>query len=48
MPLPNVNPTQTKAWEKLENHFESIKNVHMKTMFADNPNRANDFTIQVP
>ncbi|WP_452220038.1 glucose-6-phosphate isomerase [Lacinutrix salivirga] len=45
MPLPTVNPTQTKAWNKLKNHFETIKNAHMKTMFANHPSRAHEFTI---
>jgi glucose-6-phosphate isomerase len=46
MALPTVNPTTTKAWKALQNHFESVKDVKMKALFADNKNRANAFTIQ--
>lgn len=46
MVLPQVNPTATKAWQKLHAHFNEIKNVHMKTWFQENANRADDFTIK--
>lgn len=46
MSLPNINPTTTKAWKKLEEHFKIIEDVHMKNLFADNHNRAKKFTIQ--
>lgn len=46
MALPTVNPTTTKAWKALQNHFESVKDVKMKALFAGNKNRANAFTIQ--
>ena len=45
--MKNVNPTETKAWQKLTNHFNSIKNTHLKTFFNENSNRKNDFTINV-
>lgn len=32
--LNSINPTQTKSWKKLQDHFEQIKNVHMKELFA--------------
>ena len=46
MALNSINPTQTKAWSKLKEHFEAIKDDHMKTWFAENPGRADEFTIQ--
>ncbi|WP_044400655.1 glucose-6-phosphate isomerase [Lacinutrix sp. Hel_I_90] len=46
MALPTVNPTTTKAWKALQNHFESVKDVKMKALFAGDKNRANAFTIQ--
>ncbi|MDP5157468.1 MAG: glucose-6-phosphate isomerase [Flaviramulus sp.] len=46
MSLPNVNPTTTSSWKKLSEHFEEIKNVHMKDLFAKDGNRANKFTIR--
>lgn len=42
----STNPTQTKAWERLEAHFADIKNIDLKKEFRENPGRANDFTIQ--
>lgn len=46
MALPTINPTQTKAWEKLQEHYKAVKNLHMKDLFEKNKNRANDFTIK--
>ena len=46
MALNSINPTQTKAWAKLNFHFEAVKDAHMKTWFAENPGRADKFTIQ--
>ncbi len=46
MALKSIDPTQTKAWKKLEEHFEDIKNVHMKHWFEEDTNRANRFTVK--
>lgn len=46
MALQSINPTQTKSWTKLKPHFEAVKDAHMKTWFAENPKRADEFTIQ--
>ena len=46
MALNSINPTQTKAWSKLSAHFETIKESQMKTWFKENPDRAEEFTIQ--
>lgn len=45
MALPKINPTTTKAWKKLQEHFHDIENVHMKDLFAIDAQRAEDFTI---
>lgn len=42
----STNPTQTKAWERLEAHFADIKNIDLKNEFREKPGRADDFTIQ--
>lgn len=44
--LQNINPTETKAWKGLENHFEAVKNVHTKTLFEKDPQRAEKFSIR--
>jgi len=46
MALQNINPTQTKAWSKLQQHFNTVKDVEMKQWFKDNAERANQFTIK--
>lgn len=45
MILPTINPTTTKAWEALKNHYETIKDSHLKDLFKQQPNRANNFSI---
>ena len=44
--LPKTDPTQTKSWQQLSEHFEKIKDVHMKDLFADDPQRFNRFSIR--
>ncbi len=45
MALKKINPTQTKAWRKLEEHFAAVKDVHMMEWFNTDPERANRFTM---
>ena len=46
MALPKINPTSTEAWQKLQEHFNNIENVHMKDLFDQDDNRADTFTIK--
>ena len=46
MSLKSINPTQTKAWNKLQQHFESIKEAHMTKWFEHQPERAQQMTIK--
>ncbi len=46
MGLAKINPTHTKAWQKLQAHFNTIKNTHMSDLFAQDKSRANTFSIQ--
>lgn len=45
MPLENINPTTTAAWQKLQQHFNEMKTVEMKTLFATDTNRTDKFHI---
>ncbi|MGL4394803.1 MAG: glucose-6-phosphate isomerase [Brevinema sp.] len=49
--LKNVNPLQTKAWSKLQSHFEEIKDIQMKDMFAkedkESQNRFEKFHLEL-
>ena len=44
--LKRINPTETKAWNKLQSHFNDIESQHMKDMFAADANRFKQFSIQ--
>jgi glucose-6-phosphate isomerase len=44
--LPKTNPTQTRSWQKLARHFEKIKDVEMRDLFAKDPDRFNRFSIR--
>lgn len=45
MALPSINPTTTKAWKALQNHFESVKDLKMKDLFEKNEDRANNLSL---
>lgn len=45
MALKSTNPTTTKSWSLLREHFNEVKNVHMKDLFSRNENRVNQMTI---
>ena len=46
MSLPKIDPTSTHAWKKLQVHFQSMEEVHMKELFEQNPDRANKLSLE--
>ena len=38
--------TQRAAWKTLESHYEKLRNVTLRSLFADDPDRASRFTIE--
>jgi glucose-6-phosphate isomerase len=46
MALPSINPTSTKAWEKLQSHYKLLQNQSLQSLFIENPNRVNAFHLQ--
>lgn len=44
--LKRQNPTETKSWQSLEEHFNLIKNTHLKELFEKDTNRFQKFSIQ--
>ncbi|MCO6480576.1 MAG: glucose-6-phosphate isomerase [Phaeodactylibacter sp.] len=44
--LNRQDPTQTKAWRKLDAHFQLMKERHMKELFAENPDRFEQFSLK--
>jgi len=45
--LDRVNPTETAAWKKLEEHFEKMKAAHMLDMFEEDRERFDKFSIKL-
>ena len=46
MALQKINPTQTTAWQNIQSHFETMKNVQMQELFAKDNNRAEKMHLQ--
>ncbi len=46
MPLQNIEPTATKSWAALREHYQEIKNHHLKDLFANDTQRAGNFSIK--
>ncbi|WP_223032533.1 glucose-6-phosphate isomerase [Hanstruepera marina] len=46
MSFPKINPTETLAWKNLQEHYYNIEHLHMKSLFANDVNRADKFTVQ--
>jgi glucose-6-phosphate isomerase len=44
--LKKIDPTKTKAWRDLSNHFSKMKGVHMKDLFAEDPRRFERFSLR--
>jgi len=45
MSLPSVNPTTTKAWKKLSQHFSEIEKLHINEMFASDKGRVEKMSL---
>ena len=43
--IPKIKPHQTDAWEKLERHYKKISELHLRELFADDPDRFKKFSI---
>lgn len=44
--LSKQNPTQTTAWKALQQHFTAMEKQEMKQLFADDPTRFQQFSLQ--
>jgi glucose-6-phosphate isomerase len=44
--LKHINPTTTPSWQALEKHFQSMCKVHMRDLFADDPQRFDKFSLR--
>lgn len=45
MALFKINPTETRSWEKLRNHFYEMQFVKIQQLFEEEPGRVGEFTI---
>ncbi len=46
--FPKINPTTTPSWKLLEEHYQVIKNVHLKELFKEDKDRFKKYSIGVP
>jgi len=46
MALQTINPSKTTAWQKLQSHFEAMKNVQMHDLFSKESNRTEKMHIE--
>ncbi|CAM4075300.1 glucose-6-phosphate isomerase [Gillisia limnaea] len=44
--MKNIDPTKTEAWKKLEKHFLEIRELEMKNLFQEDPQRSEDLKIE--
>ncbi len=45
MPLKNQNPTQAQAWKKLKETYQETKNLDMKSLFLNDAQRQEKYTL---
>jgi glucose-6-phosphate isomerase len=46
MALSKINPTKTQAWHLLKEHYDQIKDKHIRQWFNEDPQRFEKFSIQ--
>jgi glucose-6-phosphate isomerase len=46
MALQSIDPTTTRAWKNLREHYENSKGKHLRKLFEDDPDRATTFSLQ--
>ncbi|QEC45036.1 glucose-6-phosphate isomerase [Pseudobacter ginsenosidimutans] len=45
--LPKIKPQRTEVWKKLNTHYKKIKDVQIRELFAEDPERFNKFSLQL-
>ena len=45
--LPAINPTETRAWQKLTAHYLEMQAVHLRDLFQDDPKRFEKFHLML-
>jgi glucose-6-phosphate isomerase len=44
--LKSIDPTQTQSWQALQKHYASMRTVHMRDLFAADPQRFDNFALR--
>lgn len=44
--FPQTNPTTTKAWQKLQQHYNDSKNTHLRDLFKTDGDRFKKYSVQ--
>ena len=45
--LNRVNPTHTRSWRKLADHYNEMKEIHMIDLFEKDPHRFHKFSLRL-
>lgn len=40
-----ISPIETKTWKKLEKHYQATKDIHLKTLFENDKDRFEKFSL---
>lgn len=43
--MENINPSLTAAWHELEQHYQSVKDIHLRDLFANDADRFANFSL---
>uniref|UniRef100_A0A3B0M5S8 Glucose-6-phosphate isomerase n=1 Tax=Arsenophonus endosymbiont of Trialeurodes vaporariorum TaxID=235567 RepID=A0A3B0M5S8_9GAMM len=43
--MENINPSLTEAWHELEQHYQSVKDIHLRDLFANDADRFANFSL---
>ena len=46
--FPKINPTTTPSWKLLQEHYQEIKNVHLKDLFKEDKDRFKNYSAALP
>lgn len=43
--MENINPSQTVTWRELEQHYQTVKDIHMRDLFLNDADRFTKFSL---
>ncbi len=45
--LPKIKPQRTEVWKKLNTHYKKVKDIQIKDLFAEDPDRFHRFSLKM-